>query len=247
HYAESPDMAPGDFMARTYSDNGWSEIPVPGNWQMHGWGIPHYSSCPYPFPVDPPHVPANNPVGCYRTAFRVKDSWADREIRLMFEGVDSAFHLWINGEPAGYSQGSHFHSEFDITRFLVPGDNILAVQVYQWCDGSYLESQDKWRLSGIFRDVYLLALPAVTVRDAFVQTRLDESLEEAELTIRLNVAELAAGSGYSRSGWTLQLALLDAEHHPVVSRSEAVQFPDGEKELIIPISESVSAPRTWTA
>ncbi|RIE00383.1 hypothetical protein D3H35_28605 [Cohnella faecalis] len=245
-YAEAPELAPADFYEPGCEDAEWALLPVPGNWQMHGYGRPHYSSCPYPFPIDPPNVPALNPVGCYRTAFRLKDGWDARRIRLVFDGVDSSFHVWVNGLPVGYSQGSHNQSEFDITSYVRVGeDNLLAVRVYQWCDGSYLESQDKWRLSGIFRDVYLLSLPAITIEDAAVRTILAEGGASAELEWKLLLTQGIAGD---YSSWRLRTVVLDAERAPVFDRyyDGSIQ-PAEEDGLRLAMSETILSPRTWSA
>jgi len=243
HYSESPEEAPQEFEVPGYEDESWATLPVPGNWQLHGYGRPHYSSCPYPFPVDPPHVPRNNPTGCYRTAFRVDEAWKGRNVSLVFEGVDSAFHVWVNGRFVGYSQGSHMASEFDITDGLVPGDNVLAVKVYQWSDGSYLESQDKWRLSGIFRDVYLLASAPITVRDAKVVTEVDEGSGAADLRVTLAVAN---PTRTEQPACRLRIELLDGAGGPVLDRSESVSPLPGEERMVT-LSASLAEPKLWTA
>ncbi|MCX7914721.1 MAG: DUF4981 domain-containing protein [Verrucomicrobiae bacterium] len=143
----------------------WSTLPVPSNWQMHGHGHPHYTNVPYPFPVHPPRVPTENPTGCYLRDFVLPASWQGMTVWLRFEGVDSAFHVWVNDQPIGFSKGSRLPAEFDITSALRPGRNTIAVRVVQWSDGSYLEDQDMWWLSGIFRDVYLLVRPTVHLTD----------------------------------------------------------------------------------
>ncbi len=242
-YCESPEQAPPKFEEPNYADGDWDELPVPGNWQLHGYGRPHYSSCPYPFPVDPPHVPRDNPTGCYRTAFRIDEAWEGRSVRLVFEGVDSAFHVWVNGSFVGYGQGSHMASEFDIGDKLVPGDNVLAVKVYQWSDGTYLESQDKWRLSGIFRDVYLLAVAPVSVRDAKVVADWKDGGDRAELRVALAVANL---SRTEQPGCRLRIELLDAEGGSVLERGEAVSPPPGE-ERSVTLSATLANPKPWTA
>ena len=134
-------------------------IPVPSCWQNQGWGRHMYTNVRYPFPVDPPFVPDENPCGLYVRHVDMSQESLSARWFLNFEGVDSCFYLWVNGEFAGYSQVSHSTSEFEVTGLLQPGDNTLCVLVLQWCDGSYLEDQDKLRMSGIFRDVYLLARP----------------------------------------------------------------------------------------
>ena len=142
----------------------WDRIEVPSNWELKGYGTPIYTNVTYPHLRQPPKVMGDvpshytaasepNPVGSYRRNFTVPDAWQGREIFIHFDGVGSAFYLWINGEQVGYSQGSRTPAEFNITSYLQPGENCLAVEVYRWSDGSYLEDQDLWRLSGIFRDV----------------------------------------------------------------------------------------------
>ncbi|KQX58701.1 beta-D-galactosidase subunit alpha [Paenibacillus sp. Root444D2] len=245
YYAESPSQAPERFYDSSFSTDDWNKIPVPGNWQMHGYGRPHYSSSYYPFPIDPPHVPNDNPVGCYRRSFIIPDSWDDRQVFLVFEGVDSAFHVWVNGQFAGYGQGSHMPSEFRVTSLLHPGENIVAVQVYKWSDGSYLEDQDKWRLSGIFRDVYVKATPHVHIRDIAVQTRFYENHEDAVIGLRLNVknyADLDSGKH------TLRILLLDEERQSVNEETVLASLLLREnEENALDLEIAVSAPRKWSA
>ncbi|MBB6733241.1 glycoside hydrolase family 2 TIM barrel-domain containing protein [Cohnella zeiphila] len=245
-YAKRPSDAPDGFESPSYPDADWDELPVPGHWQLHGYGRPHYSSCPYPFPIDPPLVPLDNPTGCFRTQFHYEESWRDRNVRLVFEGVDSAFHVWVNGEPAGYGQGSHLTSEFDITVLLRPGSNTLAVRVYQWSDGSYLESQDKWRLSGIFRDVYLLALPPVYIRDATVRTHIGRGGAEAELDADVRIAGGVRASPVPSA--RLRLKLLDREGRAVLEQfHELPNAPSPGEETAVACRARIASPRLWTA
>jgi len=176
-YFTSPADVPPGFFEETFEASHWDRLPVPSCWQMHGYGRPQYTNVNYPYPVDPPHVPSENPVGLYRRSFALPAEWDAKRVFLHFDGVDSAFHVWLNGRPVGYSQGSHMPSEFDLTPFLRAGNNLLAVQVFQWSDGSYLEDQDQWRLSGIFRDVSLVARPAVYARDVRIRTSSDGTLD----------------------------------------------------------------------
>jgi len=186
-------------------DASWDTIPVPSNWQLHGYGVPNYCNAQYPYPVDPPHVPDDNPVGIYRRTFHVPPSWEDRRVFLHFDGVDSAFYVAVNGQVVGCSKGSHLPSEFDITSYLrpcegsCPSENLLAVHVFQWSDGSYLEDQDKWRLSGIFRDVSLFATPIVHMRDVAVRTQFDRSYTDGVLDLAVELRNYAAeeAKGYS--------------------------------------------------
>jgi len=189
-----PEQKPVDFFRHDYDVSGWDEITVPSNWQLQGYGTPIYTNVPYPFQPDPPRVttapPENftnyenrNPVGSYRRDFVLPNGWADRHVFIHFDGVDSAFYIWVNGREIGYAQGSRTPAEFDITAHLHPGRNTVAVQVFRWCDGSYMEDQDFWRLSGIYRDVYLFSTPKIHIRDFFIKTDLDENYEHAILNI----------------------------------------------------------------
>lgn len=183
HLADNPFEAPADFAAPGFADRGWATLPVPSCWQMHGYGVPHYTNWRYPHPIDPPFVPDDNPTGCYRTTFEVPTDWAGRQTIIRFEGVDSAYHVYLNGVEIGYSQGSRNAAEFDLTPHLAAGENTLAVKVYKWSDGSYLEDQDMWRLSGIFRDVLLVSRAPLGIPDVRVDTTVDVVLETGALRV----------------------------------------------------------------
>lgn len=165
----------------------WNEVLVPGMWQLQGHSKPHYTNFNYPFPVDPPNIPLLNETGSYWRQFEIPTEWKDQQIRIRFEGVDSAFHLWINGHEVGYSQGSRNASEFDISEFLTTGSNAVAVRVYKWCDGSYIEDQDQWRLSGIFREVLLIPFQRTSIVDFTVRTTLNEAFDSANLTVGIKI------------------------------------------------------------
>lgn len=182
NWVAKPADRPVSFYQPAFDDAKWSTIPVPSNWQRKGYGKPLYTNVNYPFPKDAPHIPADdNPVGSYRRWFEVSNDWNDRETFITFDGVKSAFYLWVNGEKVGYSQGSRTPAEFNITQYVKPGKNLVAVEVYRWCDGSYLEDQDFWRLAGIFRDVYLTSRGPSHIRD-FTITSTDATLSvDAEI------------------------------------------------------------------
>ncbi|WP_372632703.1 glycoside hydrolase family 2 TIM barrel-domain containing protein [Cohnella sp.] len=234
-YAERPDLAPEKFYEEGYAIGAWDDIRVPGHWQLQGYGNPHYTDLYYPFPVDPPRVPNDNPTGCYVRQFELPGHWNGRKIAIKFDGVDSAFHVWINGQFVGYSQGSRLTSEFDVTPYVIGGVNRLAVRVYQWSDGSYLEDQDMWWMSGIFRDVYLVAEPAaVRIADYRVVTELDENFRDAILSVRAELAgTLVTGN--------LKLRLLDAEGAEVAAAESAVE--GGVVDIAVP----VRGPALWSA
>jgi beta-galactosidase len=187
HYDQSPFEAP---LWETADYSSWDDIEVPGMWQLQndGYGHPHYLNIDFPFPVDPPNISYVNPTGSYWREFEIPSDWEGQQVRLRYEGVDSAFHVFVNGEEVGYSQGARNPSEFDITDYLMTSEgetNTLATRVYQWSDGSYMEDQDEWWLSGIFRDVYLIPFPQSAIVDYTVLPEVDESLTSG--TLRANV------------------------------------------------------------
>ncbi|KAJ4388247.1 Beta-galactosidase (Lactase) [Neurospora sp. IMI 360204] len=196
HYASSPLAAP-DPTAKNgqkstdehKTKDQWTTIQVPGHWQLQGHGIPHYTNVQYPIPVCPPFVPSENPTGTYRRSFFVPGSWGSTyQLRLRFDGVDSAYHIWVNGVLIGYAQGSRNSSEFDVTEYVDrAGPNELVVRVYQWSDGSYIEDQDQWWLSGIFRDVHLLYFPQSRIEDWFLRTDLDAEYKHGTLIAEIDI------------------------------------------------------------
>ncbi|KAI1616773.1 beta-galactosidase [Exophiala viscosa] len=191
HYALSPDLAPSWDGITTQDEFSWRPITVPGHWQLQGYGIPQYTNIVFPFPICPPYSPTDNPTGSYLKKFSVPKSWSpDSQIRLRFEGVDSAFHLFVNGTEVGYSQGSRNPAEFDISSYVERNtENQILVRVYQWSDGSYIEDQDQWWLSGIFRDVYLLAFPGqARIENFFLQAELDGDYQQGNFSVSLDMA-----------------------------------------------------------
>ncbi len=245
HYAPNPVEAPVDFEVPDQDDRAWNDLPVPSCWQMHGYGRPHYTNVMYPFPVDPPHVPSENPTGSYRRSFSIPVEWAGQRVRLRFDGVDSCFEAWVNGVAVGAGMGSRLPHEFDITDQLVPGRNVLAVRVLQWSAGSYLEDQDMWWLSGIFREVSLVALPPLHVADVAVQTTFDAAFRDAVLHIQAEVAN--TGKAAAR-GCTLSAELLDdlGARVPVAVAPAAVAVKGGANQTLR-LELPVTAPRAWSA
>ncbi|EMC93789.1 glycoside hydrolase family 2 protein [Baudoinia panamericana UAMH 10762] len=237
HLSNTPLEAPTGFEDVNFDTSRWSQITVPGMWQLQGFGKgPHYTNVQYPFPVDPPYPPfTNNECGSYVTHFDVPGQLQDQQLRLRFGGVDSAFHVWVNGREVGYSQGSRNPSEFDITDFVEKkGCNVLAVRVYQFCDGSYIEDQDQWWLSGIFREVFLLAFPKTArIEDFAVQTVFDEHYKGATLKTQVTLSASAE----------VTLRLLDADHKEVAKAVESVR----DHKNVVHFSISIAEPRKWTA
>lgn len=184
-YADSRAGVPADAHASEADTTQWDTLPVPSVWQMHGYGTPQYTNVQYPFPLDPPYVP-DHAMGCYRTSFSIPSGWEHRRIHLTFDGVCSAFTVWLNGEEVGFSKGSHVPAEFDITDALRESENQLAVIVHQYSDASYLEDQDMWRHNGIFRDVWLAALPQKFIRDVLATTDLSDDFSHGTLNVRVD-------------------------------------------------------------
>lgn len=174
---------PEKFCQPDFDASGYPQMPVPSCWQTQGLDQNQYGNVRYPIPFDPPFVPHQNPCGAYRTHFTVDAAMLSQQVCLNFEGVDSFFYVWVNGHRVGYSQVSHSTSEFDVTPYLVEGENLLAVLVMKWSVGTYLECQDKFRMSGIFRDVYLLVRPRQHIRDFGVRTWGRENYTRAVIQV----------------------------------------------------------------
>ena len=194
-----PSLRPLDFFEIGYNVENWDEIPVPSNWEMHGYDKPIYNNVEYPHANTPPFIKARpvyndggknygiNPVGSYVRTFEVPENWDGRRTFIHFGGIYSAAFVWLNGEYVGYTQGANNVAEFDITKFLKKGENKLAVQVFRWSDGSYLECQDMFRMSGIFRDVYLYNVPKTSVRDHYITSKLSDDRYSAEMNINIEL------------------------------------------------------------
>ena len=247
NWVPKPADRPLDFYKPDYDVSQWDEIPVPGNWQMHGYGIPIYTNTDYPFVVvNPPFIPHdNNPVGSYRRNISIPENWDGREVFIHFSGVKSAFYIWINGKKVGYSQGSMTPAEFNITPYLKKGNNVLAVEVYRWSDGSYLEDQDMWRMSGIFRDVYLFSTSKVHIRDFFVKTDLDENYKDAQLTIDVDLINYSEKKG---NNYSIEALLLDADGNKMETSLNKAGLDLSENgNLKIELSQKIRNPKKWTA
>ncbi|MFI0259707.1 glycoside hydrolase family 2 TIM barrel-domain containing protein [Streptomyces sp. NPDC017056] len=250
HWSKNPDERPRHFFAPRYDDSAWGRITVPSNWEIEGYPEPIYLNVKYPWigyeDPRPPHVPHGfNPVGSYRRTFTVPGSWDGRHTLLSFQGVKSAFFVWVNGERVGYSEDSYTPAEFDITERLRPGTNVLAVEVYRWSDGSWLEDQDMIDLSGIFRDVYLYSIAPVHLQDLHVRTTLDAAHRDAELTVAATVRNRgAAAAGEHR----LRAELYDGRGRPALPSplTATVRFTGGPDATVAPTA-TVRAPDLWSA
>ncbi|TLX71937.1 DUF4981 domain-containing protein [Labilibacter sediminis] len=239
-----------DFVAKDFDASGWDLIDVPSCWEMKGYGTPIYTNVVYPFTPNAPYIDRRNPVGSYIREFTLPENWEDQQIIIHFGGVSSAFYCWLNGEYIGYSQGSRLPTEFELTKYLKPGKNKLAVQVFRWSDGSYLEDQDHWRMSGIHREVFLMAQPKVHINDFFIRTPLNEDYTEALLQVRPGIAA-AEGVG---EGWHIKVDLFDALDKPVLKESLIKSVKSIVKEKYPPrdnvyfglIECELTSPRLWS-
>lgn len=251
HFAARPADAPVDFYRSRVSN--WDKIQVPSNWELKGYGMPIYVSAVYPFrPVNPPYVPRDdNPVGSYQRTFRVPEHWKGMNITLHFGGVSSAFKVWVNGKFLGYGEDSFLPSEFNITPYLEEGENILSVQVIRWSDGSYLEDQDHWRLSGIQRDVMLLAEPALRIADFHYQVSLDRDYLDAVLSIRPRLENLTGDTVRSQ---VLKAYLYDEQRQPVLENPLVIDaasvinesYPRLDNVKFGLLETAVKNPRKWS-
>ena len=243
HYSPTVAEAPEGFADAKFDVSSWDSLIVPSNWQLHGYGHPHYTNVQYPLPVDPPRVPTENPTGSYRRDIIIPDDWKDRQIVIRFEGVDSAFYVYVNGKEAGFSKGSRLPSEFDISPFAKSGVNTLAVRVMQWSDGTYMEDQDMWWLSGIFRDVMLIAMPKAQVSDLRLRSELDARYSSATLRVQARLANLSKVD----SELKISVQLFGADGGPAApTRSKSVLVAAGESTLV-DMALPVQKPHHWTA
>ncbi|HUE81179.1 MAG TPA: glycoside hydrolase family 2 TIM barrel-domain containing protein [Pyrinomonadaceae bacterium] len=253
-WVRSPEERPKEFYKPEFDVAGWKQIPVPANWEIEGYGTPIYSNIVYPFKREAPGVTSEppsdwtaykerNPVGSYRRTFAVPAEWLQRKTFLVFGGVSSAFYVWVNGHRVGYSQDSRLSSEFEITAYLKPGENVLAVEVYRWSDGSYLEDQDFWRLSGIFRNVQLVSRAPIYVRDFYVRTILDSEYRDA--TLRINVQLKNAGE--PDQPVSVEAKLLDERGRPVFETLSKKATLSPKSDLPILFEQQVFNPKKWSA
>ena len=269
HLAAAPTAVPENFWTPGFDTNGWSSIQVPGNWEVQGFSKPIYTNFIYPFHLNrdepylqkpsltgagasemflmhPPFIPRENPTGCYVRTFDVPVAWIGKRVYVNFGGVESAFYLWINGQAVGYSQDSKLPSEFDLTPFLKPGGNTIALQVMRWSDGTWLEDQDYWHISGIFRPVRLVAKTQIHIRDWFVQATPSEQGDGARLVVEVDLNEQAGYADY-----TVRLELFDAAGTRVASTDQKQNLQPAwwnycRKEAGITFALDVPSVKKWT-
>jgi beta-galactosidase len=254
HWSPDPEHRPKEFYKSSFDVSGWKKILVPSSWQAQGYGTALYTNSKYPFKTVPPRVmdeppktftsfKDRNPVGSYRRTFDVPSDWKGRRIFLAFDGVDSAYYLWVNGKKVGYAQGSRTLKEFDVTKYLKVKGNVLAVEVYRYCDGSYLEDQDMFRLSGIFRRVYLWSAPTTHIRDFFATTDLDDAYKNATLNLEASLCDFSKTP--AKVLFEAQVFTLDGKPFGKPMTATATVVPG--KETTLKLKGNFTNPLKWSA
>jgi len=255
NWVPTPDMRPVDFYKIDFDTSGWKEIPVPSNWEVQGYGTPFYRNSGYTIKKDFPHVMSEpevkytaykerNPVGSYRRDFEVPSDWNGRRIFITFDGVDCAFFIWVNGQKIGFSVNSRNAAEFDLTNYIKPGKNVLAVEVYQYSSGTWLEDQDMFRLHGIFRNVTLWSSPQMHIRDFVVKQDLDKDYKDATVEVLAKVKNYGDKTGKSLS---LTATLYDKSGKEIAKGNVSGKVLIKGQEEQLTIKFPVSNPAKWTA
>ncbi|MGB7068880.1 MAG: glycoside hydrolase family 2 TIM barrel-domain containing protein [Pyrinomonadaceae bacterium] len=260
NWVQDPNKRPLDFYKPDYNDSGWKDFTVPANWEVNGYGLPIYVNHPYEFTgkkkmraqLNPPFdIPENNnPVGSYRKTFTIPAGWDGRQIFIHLGAVKSAFFIWINGKKVGYSEDSKLAAEFDITNYVKPGENLVALEVYRWSDGSYLECQDMWRISGIERDVYLYSTPKIDVRDFNVAATLDKTYKNGLLDINVNVDNYRIDTRTLHSkpdAFSIAVELTDAEGHIMWTEESGPKTVLGNYNSWVGFKTEIPSVKQWSA
>ncbi len=246
-YQKPADLEQGSIQP-DWKDSGWDSIKVPGNWTMQGHDFPHYTNVQMPFPHQPPKVPDENPTGVYRTRFALPDYWKDRRTVIHFGGVESAFFLFCNGNQVGFGKDSRTPVEFDLTPWIVAGENQLTVVVIRWSDGSFLEDQDHWWMAGLHRSVYLRSTAMTYLEDMFPRGELNQNLDAGSLEVEARLRF----SGTTEAGWKLGIQLIDPDGNRVFPSMPLEEIPLAEQTRInlghlLRFSEKVEKPQLWTS
>lgn len=260
NWVQDPAKRPLDFYKTDYNDTNWKDFKVPANWETNGYGLPIYVNQPYEFAgqtkrgarLNPPFdIPAdNNPVGSYRKTIEVPANWDGRQIFIHLGAVKSAFYIWVNGKKAGYSEDSKLAAEFDLTKYVKPGKNLIALEVYRWSDGSYLECQDMWRISGIEREVYLYSTPKMDIRDFRVNGNLTKDYKDGILDIQLNVDNyrMDQHTNHSRPDtFSVALELRDATGKSIWKANSDPQTVLGNYHQQLDFKKEIPSVKQWSA
>jgi len=255
NWVPTPEQRPVDFYKTDYDVSAWKEIPVPSNWEVHGYGTPFYRNLGYTIKKDFPRVMSEpekwytayterNPVGSYRREFNFPAEWMGRRNFITFDGVDCAFFLWVNGQKVGFSVNSRNAADFDLTNYLKPGKNMIAVEVYQYSSGTWLEDQDMWRLHGIFRNVTLWSAPQVHMRDFFIKTDLDKDYKDATLNV---TAKIKNYGDKTATAQTFTATLYDQQGKEIAKGSNTGKLLKSNQEEALNVKIPVTNPLKWTA
>ncbi len=245
HYSGTPEGTPLQFFEKNYNDKNWDTIHVPSNWEMQGYGDPLFRNVSTPFKPNPPFYPKEyNPTGSYRKNFNIPASWKGKEVFLRMEKTASASFVWVNGKEVGYNEGAQEPAEYNITSFIKTGNNTIAVNVYKYSDGYYLEDQDYWRLAGIFDDVWLFATPPVHIFDWQATTDLDASYTDSRLDISVEVKNYSPDPV---NNLTVRATLFDAGKK-VITKIESAKFAvSPESGLTVKLSDLIKNPAKWSS
>ncbi|SFH34338.1 beta-galactosidase [Pedobacter insulae] len=232
-----------DFYKTTLDDSGWANLSVPANWELNGFGIPIYTNITYPHPKNPPFIGPNNPVGTYRKTFTVPDNWDEKEILLHFGSISGCAFIYVNGYKVGITKASKTPAEFNVTKHLKKGQNLLAVQVFRWHDGSYLEDQDFWRLSGIERDVYLTAMPKLTIWDYFIKADLDTKYIDGLFSADIDLRKF---NGNTVKKGSLAITLLDKAGKHIYQKQQDFEST-ADSIQTVSFKATIKNPLKWSA
>ncbi|MCG8410776.1 MAG: DUF4981 domain-containing protein [Bacteroidales bacterium] len=243
NYSKSKSDKPKGFYSNSFDISSWESIKVPGNWEIQGFGTPYYLDEEYPFTPDPPHFKKiDNPVGCYKRAFIIPDSWNNKQIFIHFASVRPGLHLWINGRKVGFSKGSKTPSEFNITKYITKGENLVSVEIPRWCDASYLEGQDTWRLSGIERDAFLYAKNNYHIYDINIKPELEDNLKDGILNVSFETKNHQQTSQKAQ----LEIQILDQDQKLLVDTNIFVQTSNQLNDTIW-FTHYFNQPNKWNA
>ena len=243
NWVYKPADRPVGFYKTDYDVSGWGEIKVPGNWELQGYGTPIYTNIKYPFKKNPPYINhEHNPVGSYRRTFALPDNWKGREVYLHFAAGTAAMYIWVNGQKVGYSQVTKSPAEFNITEYLKPGENMLAVEVYRWSDGSYIEDQDFWRLSGFDREVCLYSTKQVRIQDLFVKAGLDSDYANGTFSATVDVKNLAKKTSANQ----IKVTLFDDKKTAVLTEKKSIKLK-GNKISQVTFDVTIDKVQQWSA
>lgn len=237
-----PAERPVDFYKNNYDTRHWGEIEVPGNWELQGYGIPIYTNIRYVFPANPPYTShEDNPVGSYKRSFNLPDSWDGRRVFVHFESSTTAMYVWINGEKVGYSQVTKMPAEFDITPYVKKGKNTIAVEAYRWSDGSYLEDQDFWRLSGFDRGIYLYSTDEVRIRDFSIRAGLDNAYKNGTLDVDVELKSFRTAN----SNMKVEMVLIDDNGKRIITQSKPATL-NSNGTASLKFSHKISSAKQWS-